>query len=69
MAIGRINWVAALTGFYFKKMYGHFAGTKNSGRVNEVAVRRGYTVPFLDRNSSNSSDTNWDALSDLRLNG
>ena len=44
MAVGRINGVAALTGFYYKKMYGHFAGTKNSGRNNEVAVRRGSTV-------------------------
>ena len=51
MAVGRINGVAALTGFYHKKMYGHFAGTKNSGRNNEVAVRRGSTVPsiFIDR--------------------
>ena len=32
MAVGRINAVAALTGFYYKKMYGHFAGTKKSGR-------------------------------------
>ena len=38
MAVGRINGVAALTGFYYKKMYGHFAGTKKSGRNNEVAV-------------------------------
>ena len=38
MAVGRINGVAALTGFYYKKMYGHFAGTKKRGRNNEVAV-------------------------------
>ena len=38
VAVGRINGVAALTGFYYKKMYGHFAGTKKSGRNNEVAV-------------------------------
>ena len=44
MAVGRINGVAALTGFYYKKMYGHFAGTKKRGRNNEVAVRRGSTV-------------------------
>ena len=44
MAVGRINGVAALTGFYYKKMYGRFAGTKQSGRINEVAVRRGSTV-------------------------
>ena len=30
--------LAALTGFYYKKMYGHFDGTKKSGRNNEVAV-------------------------------
>ena len=28
MAVGRINGVAALTGFYYKKMCGHFAGQK-----------------------------------------
>ena len=28
MAFGRINEAAALTGFSYKKMYGHFAGTK-----------------------------------------
>ena len=28
MAVGRINGVAALTGFYYKKMYGHFAERK-----------------------------------------
>ena len=44
VAVGRINGVAALTGFYYKKMYGHFAGTKISGRNNEVAVRRVSTV-------------------------
>ena len=38
MAVGRINGVAALTGFYYKKIYGCFAGTKKSGRNNEVAV-------------------------------
>ena len=35
MAVGRINGVATLTGFYYKKMH---------GRNNEVAVRRGPTV-------------------------
>ena len=44
MAVGRTNGVAALTGFYYKKIYGHFAGTKISGRNNVVAVRRGSTV-------------------------
>ena len=38
VAVGRINGVAALMGFYYKKMYGHFAGTKKSGRNNEVAI-------------------------------
>ena len=38
MAVGRINGVAALTGFYYQKMYGHFAGRKKSGRNNEVTV-------------------------------
>ena len=38
MAVGRINGVAALTGFYYEKMYGHFAGTKKGGRNNKVAV-------------------------------
>ena len=28
MAVGRSNGVAALTGFNYKKMYGHFAGQK-----------------------------------------
>ena len=28
MAVGRINGVAALTGFYYKEIYGRFAGTK-----------------------------------------
>ena len=44
MAVGSINGVAALTRFYYKKMYEHFAGTKKSGRNNEVAVSRGSTV-------------------------
>ena len=43
---GRINevnlsrniYVTALTGFSYKKMYGRFAGTKKSGRIDEVAV-------------------------------
>ena len=40
MSIGRINGIAALTEFSYKKMYGCFAGTKNGGRNNEVAVWR-----------------------------
>ena len=38
MAVGRINEVAALTKFSYEKMYGRFAGVKNSGRNNEVAI-------------------------------
>ena len=38
MAVGLINGVAALTGFYYKEIYGRFAGTKKSGRNNEVAA-------------------------------
>ena len=44
MAVGRINEVAALTGFSYEKMYGRFVGTKNIGRSNELAVRWGSTV-------------------------
>jgi len=44
VAIGLINRVAAFTGFSYKKMYGRFAGTKKSGRDNEVTVRRSSTV-------------------------
>ena len=29
MAVGRINEVAALTGFSYEKMYGRFSGQKN----------------------------------------
>ena len=57
MAVGRINRVAALTGFYYKKMYGHFAGTKKSGRINEVAVRRGSTVYYSQNPNWNSYGT------------
>ena len=32
MAVGRINGVAALTEFSCEKMYGRFAGQKNTGR-------------------------------------
>ena len=44
MVVGRINGVVALTGFSYEQMYGRFAGTKKSGRNNEVVVRRGSTV-------------------------
>ena len=44
MAVGRINGVAVLPGYFYKEMYWHFAGTKKNGRINEVAVRRGSTV-------------------------
>ena len=57
MAVGRINGVAALTGFYYEKMYGHFAGTKKSGRINEVAVRRGSNVLSSPDSSRPSSIT------------
>ena len=51
MVVGRINGVVALTGFSYEEMYGRFAGTKKSGRINEVVVRRGSTV-FVSRFSS-----------------
>ena len=44
MVVGRINGVVALTGFSYEEIYGRFAGTKKSGRNNEVVVRRGSTV-------------------------
>jgi len=44
-AVGRINGVAALMRFSFKKMYGRLAGTKQAAViVNEVTVRWGSTV-------------------------
>ena len=33
-----LNGVVALTGCFYKKMYGRFAGPKKSGRNNEVVV-------------------------------
>ena len=38
MAVGRINGVAVLPGYFYKEMYWHFAETKKNGRINEVAV-------------------------------
>ena len=38
VVVGRINGVVALTGRFYKKMYGRFAVPKKSGRNNEVAV-------------------------------
>jgi len=38
VAVGRMNGVAALAGFSYKKMCGRFAGTKKSGRNKEVTV-------------------------------
>ena len=38
VVVGRINGVVALTGCFYKKMYGRFAGPKKSGRNNEVVV-------------------------------
>ena len=43
MVIGRINGVVGLTGLSDKKMTGCLVGEK-SGRINEVVVRRGFTV-------------------------
>ena len=48
MAVGRINEVAALTVFFYKKMYNRFAGEESIGRNNEVAIRQGSTVIFND---------------------
>ena len=42
--VGRISGVVALTGCFYKKMYGRFAGSKKSDRNNEVVVWRGSTV-------------------------
>ena len=47
MAIGHINGVTSLMGFSYKKMYGRFAETKESGRNDGVAVRRGYTLELI----------------------
>ena len=44
MVVSRINGVVALTGFSYEEMYGRFAGTKKSGRNNEVVIRRGATM-------------------------
>ena len=58
MVVGRINGVVALTGFSYEEMYGRFAGTKKSGRNNEVVVRRGSTVyPMVSAMTSYSSLT------------
>ena len=38
VVVGRINGVVALTGFSYDEMYGRFAGTKKSGRINEVVA-------------------------------
>jgi len=37
-AVGRIDGMAALMGFSYEKMYGHFAGTKTGDRNDEVTV-------------------------------
>ena len=47
VTVGRINEVAAITGFSYKKMYGHFARPKERGRYIEVAVSRGSTVHVM----------------------
>ena len=46
MAVGRINEVAALTGFFTRKCIIVLPGKKQ--RNNEVAIRRGSTVIFND---------------------
>ena len=38
MTIGHINRVAGLTEFSYKKMCGHFARAKKTGRNNEVTI-------------------------------
>jgi len=38
LTVGRINGMTPLTAFSLKKMYGRFAGTKRTGRNNEVTV-------------------------------
>ena len=38
VAIGCINRVTALMAFSYKKIYGHFAGTKKSGINSKVAI-------------------------------
>ena len=47
MVVGRINGVVTLMGFSYEEMYGCFAGTKKSGRINKVVVRRGSTVLYI----------------------
>jgi len=46
VAVGRIgiNGAAVLTGFSYKKMYGRFAGTKQSGCNNKVAVLKSQSL-------------------------
>ena len=38
VVVGRINGVVTLTGCFYKKMYGRFAGPEKSGRNNKVVV-------------------------------
>ena len=54
MVVGRIDGVAALTGFSYKKMYERFAGTEKGRHNNEVTVRQGSTVRFSKLPSSSS---------------
>ena len=44
MVVGRMNEVAALTGFSYEKMYGRFAETITSARYNEVTIRQASTA-------------------------
>jgi len=43
VAVGRVNGVAKLTGFFYPKMHGRFAGIRKGGRNNEVTIRQGST--------------------------
>ena len=47
--------LVVLTGFSYEEMYGRFAGTKKSGRNNEVVVRRGSTVVHVLATTGNTS--------------
>ena len=44
MATGRINGVATLTGFLYKKMYGGFTRIEESSSYNKVTGRWSSTV-------------------------
>ena len=64
LAFGRINGMATLTGFLYKKMYRRSAGTKLRGHNNAVTVfekvtlRRGSTVLQLKTEKNNNDNNN-----------